>query len=259
MVLHADELSVKRHPQYQAAKSGDIAAADLLVAELASQDRLGDLRSFLEGHAVELLPIHALETSGVNEIPAALAKRLSAWLGIPVNDSIVQTNTVGHTGASGFQRLAHQALFAGEVKPQQRYLVVDDFVGQGGTLANLIGYIASHGGHVVAATVLTGKPYSAKLAPDDSLIEALREKHGQDFEDWWRQTFGFGYDSLTRSEARYLENSPDAHTIRDRLIAAGLESRALLSDASGKPLIQSEPARHSDPPVKEVPPPKPRR
>jgi hypothetical protein len=111
---------------------------------------------------------------------------------------------------------------------------------------------------VVAATVLTGKPYSAKLAPDDSLIEALREKHGQDFEDWWRQTFGFGYDSLTRSEARYLENSPDAHTIRDRLIAAGLESRALLSDASGKPLIQSEPGRHSDPPVK-VPPPKPRR
>jgi len=23
----------------------------------------------------------------------------------------------------------------------------------------------------------------------------------------WRQTFGFGYDSLTRSEARYLVNS----------------------------------------------------
>jgi hypothetical protein len=31
-------------------------------------------------------------------------------------------------------------------------------MGQGGTLANLIGFIASHGGHVVAATVLTGKP-----------------------------------------------------------------------------------------------------
>ena len=113
VVLHADELSVKRHPQYQAAKSGEITAADLLVAELANQDRVGELRSFLEGHAVELLPIHALESAGVNEIPAAVAKRLFAWLGIPVNDSIVQTNTVGHTGASGFQRLAHQALFAG--------------------------------------------------------------------------------------------------------------------------------------------------
>ena len=80
MVLHADELSVKRHPQYQAAKSGEITAADLLVAELANQDRVGELRSFLEGHAVELLPIHALESAGVNEIPAAVAKRLFAWL-----------------------------------------------------------------------------------------------------------------------------------------------------------------------------------
>ena len=39
------------------------------------------------------------------------------------------------------------------------------------------------------------------------MIQSLREKHGQDFENWWRQTFGFGYDSLTRSEARYLVNS----------------------------------------------------
>jgi hypothetical protein len=29
VVLHAEELSVKRHPQYQAAKSGDITSADL--------------------------------------------------------------------------------------------------------------------------------------------------------------------------------------------------------------------------------------
>jgi hypothetical protein len=248
VVLHADESSVKRHPQYKAAKSGDITAADLLVAELACEDRVGEIGAFLEGQTVELVPIHALESAGVNEIPAALAKRVSAWSGLPINDSIVQTNTVAHTGASGFQRLANQALFAGEVKPQQRYLVVDDFVGQGGTLANLIGFIASGGGHVVAATVLTGKPYSAKLAPDEAAIQALREKHGQDFEDWWRQTFGFGYDSLTRSEARYLENSPDAHTIRDRLVAAGLESRALLSDAAGEPLGKSESAGDSETP-----------
>ncbi len=69
---------------------------------------------------------------------------LPGWR-FPSTDSIVQMNTVSHTGASGLQRLANQALFAGEVKPQRRYLVVDYFVGQGGTLANLIGFIASHG------------------------------------------------------------------------------------------------------------------
>jgi len=40
VVLHADQSSVKRHPQYQAAKAGDITAADRLIAELANQERV---------------------------------------------------------------------------------------------------------------------------------------------------------------------------------------------------------------------------
>jgi hypothetical protein len=58
-----------------------------------------------------------------------------------VNNSIVQLNSVGHTGADGFRRLANQALFSGTVAPGLCYFVVDDFVGQGGTLANLICFI----------------------------------------------------------------------------------------------------------------------
>ena len=177
----------------------------------------------LDGHASELVPVHALESLGVNEIPAALARRINHWLHLPVNDSIVQANSVGHTKASGFHRLAHQAQFFGPVTPGQSYFLVDDFVGQGGTLANLIGYIKSQGGEVLGATVLTGKPHSAKLAPDDASIQALREKHGLELENWWREHFGFGFDCLTRSEARYLDNSPDADTIRNRLVAAGFE------------------------------------
>ena len=134
----------------------------------------------------------------------------------------MQLNSVGHTGADGFTRLANQALFSGTVVPGGWYFVVDDFVGQGGTLANLIGFISSQGGQVVGATVLTGKPYSAKLAPDEAQIQALREKHGPDLEEWWQQNFGFGFECLTRSEARYLDKTADAHTIRDRLAAAGL-------------------------------------
>jgi hypothetical protein len=223
VVLHADELAVKRHPQYAAAKGGDADAAEMLVGSLTNRDRLSELSLLLQGRDVRLLPVHALESEGVNEIPAALAERLSEWLDLPVTESVVQSNTVGHTGASGFQRLANQALFVGEVERGRQYLLVDDFIGQGGTLANLIGYIESAGGHAIAATVLTGKPYSAKLAPDNALIRALRDKHGRYLEDWWREKFGFGFDCLTRSEARYLEKSPDAEAVRDRLIEAGLE------------------------------------
>ena len=225
MVLHASESAAKGHPNYAAAKGGDLRAADVLSAELVSSAALERIAGMVEGHALELVPIHALESAGVNEIPAALATVLSRLLGLPVNSSIVQLNSVGHTGADGFRRLANQALFSGEVVPGQWYFVADDFVGQGGTLANLIGFINSRGGQVLGATVLTGKPYSAKLAPDEPQIQALRTKHGPDLEQWWQQSLGFGFECLTRSEARYLDNTANAQTIRDRLAAAGLADR----------------------------------
>jgi hypothetical protein len=140
VVLHAEEIAVKTHPHYRLAKGGDIQAADELVADMANPDCVQRIHALLEGRQVELVSVHALEAEGVNEIPAALAKLLSVWLGLPSNESIVQSNTVGHTGANGFQRIANQARFFGQVSPGQYYLAVDDFVGQGGTLANLIGF-----------------------------------------------------------------------------------------------------------------------
>jgi hypothetical protein len=219
--LHADELAVKRHPRYRAAKAGDVGAADVIASQFVASVTVQHLANWLSGRLPELVPAHALESEGVNEIPVALANVLSGRLGLPVTESIVQLNSVGHTGADGFKRLANQALFAGAVAPGATYLVVDDFVGQGGTLANLIGFIRSQGGEVLGATVLTGKPYSAKLAPDTGQIDALRHKHGRELEAWWAERFGFDFDRLTRSEARYLEKTADADTIRDRIIAAG--------------------------------------
>lgn len=53
--------------------------------------------------------------------------------------AVLQTNVVAHTGADGFSRLARQAEFAGAIQPGCDYVLVDDFVGMGGTLANLKG------------------------------------------------------------------------------------------------------------------------
>lgn len=124
----------------------------------------------------------------------------------------------GHTGASGFARLARQALFDGVIEPGSAYFLVDDFIGQGGTLANLKGFIESRGGQVIGATVLTGKPYSARLDLSPDLLAALRAKHGHEFEVWWRDRFGHGFDCLTQSEARYLERSPNAERVRNSLV-----------------------------------------
>jgi len=96
---------------------------------------------------------------------------------------------------------------------------MDDFIGQGGTLANLRAFIETKGGRVVGAVALTGKAYSSTLALTDETLKTLRIKHGN-IESWWWEQFGFGFESLTESEARYLLRAENADTIRSRLAEA---------------------------------------
>ena len=216
--IHADELAVKRHPNYLSAKSGDADQAVLLVDALISPAVIAQMRS-LESFSPILISVHAEEEMGKNAIPEVMADVLSAALGWPTEPEVVQANVVNHTGADGFSRMARQAVFAGNIIAGRNYVIVDDFIGQGGTVANLRGHIEVLGGHVLAATVLTGKPFSAKLSLSASPLMQLREKH-EHIENWWIDYFGFGFDCLTESEARYLVRTPNAEHIRDRIIAA---------------------------------------
>ena len=223
-VLLAAETPTKRHPEYRVAKSGDAVAATNLVRTLVDETGIASVRTMIDTVCDGSLPIlvsaHAYERDGFNAIPAALAKLLSGRLGVPFDTTVVQTNVVSHTGAGGYDRLARQAAFGGEVDRGRRYVMVDDFIGQGGTVANLRGWVAKQGGTVVGAVGLTGKAYSAKLNPSEEQLHELRQKHGPDFEEWWKEHFGHAFDCLTQSEARYLARSPDVDTIRNRLAAA---------------------------------------
>lgn len=218
VVLHAPIPVVKGHPDYEAGKSGDLTAAVRLVDAVISTNAVERLRA-LAGPEAVLVPVHAFESTGVNMIPIALAEALARRLDLSVSSSVVQVNLVAHTGASGFARLARQAVFEGDVEAGRRYLLVDDFVGQGGTLANLRGHLQRAGGEVVGCTVLTGKLHSTKLALSASTLYELRRKHGSDLERWWRDRFGHAFDGLTESEARYLARTANADRVRDRVAA----------------------------------------
>ncbi len=223
-VLLAAETPMRRHPAYPAAKSGDAAAAARLVDALVGDAQIAAVRVLVEAaggeHAPTLVSAHAYERDGFNAIPAALALLLSEALNVPYDTTVVQTNIVGHTGADGYGRLARQAAFGGKVDKGREYVMVDDFIGQGGTLANLRGWVEKQGSAVIGAVGLAGKPWSARLNPSKEQLDELRTKHGQTFEKWWRERFGHAFDCLTQSEARYLARSPDVDAIRDRLAAA---------------------------------------
>lgn len=225
VLIHAPETAVKKHPDCAPAKAGDVAAAVRLTQAALDDAGVARLRDLVGGAKPRLVGVHAVEGQSVNVIPVAMSAVLADRLTWPVETGIIQINRVGHTGSGGIHRLATPALFSGDVTRGAHYVLVDDFIGQGGTLANLRGHIESGGGRVLAATALTGKPYSAILKLTPKTLAKLREKHGQ-LEDWWRQRYGYGFELLTQSEARYLERSPDADTIRAGIVAATPERGA---------------------------------
>jgi hypothetical protein len=220
VAIHAPESVVKQHRAYAAAKAGDAEAARMLVDDTVSRHAVAQIVRLIGTRQACLASVHAIESHGVNAIPEALADRLAGIVGWDVEHSIVQANIVAHTGASGFARLARQAVFESSGILRTTYVLVDDFIGQGGTLANMRGFIEAQGGRVLAATVLTGKPYSAKISLEQDLLDALRGKHGTDLENWWLDRFGHTFDRLTQSEARYLLRTENADTIRNRIAAA---------------------------------------
>ena len=214
VAILASETLTKHHGDYIAAKAGEIRFAMAMVRDLI--DRRGVKRkigTLLKHRDPLIVPVHAVEAHSVNVIPTALAETLSGDFDLRVNYDILQANRVSHTGSSGYHRLATPPLFAGDVIVGEDYLIVDDFVGQGGTLANIRGYIEFNGGHVIGMVALTGQRRSAIIAVATKTLQALRAKH-ETLEDWWREVFGYGFALLTESEARYLLNSPDVDTVR---------------------------------------------
>jgi hypothetical protein len=239
VVVHNTVARRDAHPDYHAAKGGEREAATRLASDLLHETAIAEISYFLEGHQPIIVPIRAIETTGINLIPDAMARELSQRFNLPMTTDIVQTNTVGHTRASGFHRLAFQPLFEGQVVPGMEYVLVDDHVGLGGTLANLRGYIESCGGRVILATTLSASRNSKMLALRQETLHALREKHGQPLEEEFRSRFNFGLDALTEAEAGYLLRSPSVDSIRNSLAEAGGAgvSGSLQSD-QGEPRTQ---------------------
>ena len=228
VVLMHSKSTISGHSLYQAAKGGDLSAAVALVDDYLNEGALNEIGKLLAPHEnVRLLPVHAVEMSGRNKLPAAYAAWLEQAFGLPIEYGIVQADKVGRTGADGFERLVKSVRFDGEVVAGQKYLLIDDAVTQGGTIADLRGYIESSGGIVVGVTALMGKPHSARLAITKPTLGQLRKSLGRDFEAWWQEQFGYDFSKLTESEARYINKQitrSGVDAVRDTIIARRLET-----------------------------------
>lgn len=189
VILNTPLGKAAEHPDYMAAKSGDLKAAIRLTTDLINKE--------------------------------AYAIAVGLEFDLPIEFNIVQAARVSRTGSSGFTRLAFPPPFAGTPSNNEATyaIIFDDTLTQGGTLANLRGYVAQFDIETIAATTLTGKNYSSVLAITDETLKLLRDKYNE-LEKWWISAFGYGFTKLTESEAKYILNTKkNADEIRDRILA----------------------------------------
>jgi hypothetical protein len=226
VVIHTDVRTRDAHDDYAAAKSGDPDAAFELAFDLLNDAAIDHLGGLIGDKDVLLLPVVAQETLGFNAIPDAMAQILARELNRPaIAGEIVQTNKVGHTRARTFQRLVTPPTFAGPVQLGADYVLVDDHVGLGGTLANLRGHIELGGGTVIGMTSLTESRDGREISLRSETLDMVWKKHGEALDQLWQSQFGYGIDSLTEVEAQNLCRQPSVDAIEDFLAQAAVEAR----------------------------------
>ncbi len=211
---------LKKEPEYEAAKAGDSAAAVQLISKLITDDFLDAVKEKIEGRKdVLLLPTLAVEQSGNNKIPLAMAKFISRKLGIDTELKIVQSYKVGRTNQGADYRLAFNPEFEGEVQKDRQYLILDDTLTMGGTIASLRGYVENRGGKVVLASVMTAHQGALQLPIKKGMLDAINNKHGLQVNEFWKETFGYGIEKLTQGEAGHIRAAKTFDEIRNRITA----------------------------------------
>jgi len=212
--------TAKNNPNYERAKQkGDSNAALQLVKAIVPSQKVNELKIIIGRCNPLILPVHAIEEFGTNKIPAALAYYISVQLKLNLCSDIVQANKPQRTNKGAFYRLSQYPLFDGAVQKGRNYVFLDDTLSMGGTLASLRGYIENKGGHVILAIALTGHDGAALLNIKDAMLIAIRNKHGDELDEWWKTEVGFGVDKLTQGEAGHLKKAPSIEEIRSRITA----------------------------------------
>ena len=230
VIVHADEEMRNRHPDYSKAKTGDISAAYRLVRDFVSDSALESLQALGTGGPVVFVAVSAIEAAGFNAIPDALARYLSDRLDFEsAAGELMQSTRVSHTRSRGWHRLVTPATFVGVVRHDTRYVLVDDHVGFGGTLANLRGTIELlpyRNSKVVGMTCLTETIGGRRIAIRPETLSMLEDNHGKNIDHLWRDHFGYGTDCFTDIEGGYLARAKSIDAIRNRMAKAAERARA---------------------------------
>jgi hypothetical protein len=165
-----------------------------------------------------------------NALPIQYASHLSTVLEGEIDLQIVQRARVGRTSLSAHQRLLWQPSFDGAVRPDVAYIIADDVLTHGGTLAALRHHILEGGGTVAAYTTLAHRlGHDRPLAISGNTWQQLCSLYGDGLSSFWEREIGHDANCLSEAEGSYLARfgfeqnrtgAPLLDALRDRLAEA---------------------------------------
>ena len=214
---------VAGHPNYEAAKAGDVVAAGRLVLDLIKPETVDMVNKQVGEGAIFSAP-YAIEKTGHNKIPNAIAEYYAIQINGIVDLSIVQSSKAYHTGAGAMERLISRVTFNGDIEKGGNYVLVDDVTTMGGTLAELNNYIQQGGGKVGGIVTVSNASRAHILIPQKTVIREIERRYGNEI----REIFKIDPKALTTAEAGYLIRFRDAESLRNRAIKAREEIRSRL-------------------------------
>jgi hypothetical protein len=180
---------------YADAKAGDEKAAESVVRQCLKYNRVQYIKR-LYPNAV-LLPV-----LGINKLPLALAKAI----GLPVHTDVYVIHPAERKKLSAMQRMLTKPKFYINYLPPCEYIIVDDIITQGGTVAELRRYVIISGGKVAAILALAYAIGSHTIAPAETAVEKIKDKFGQTELTSFLKKYNISaeIEELTNSQCRYL-------------------------------------------------------
>jgi hypothetical protein len=193
--------------------------------------------------------------SGVtNALPFAFSEYLAELLGGQVDENIEQIARIGRTKMDRWQRFLYQPVFTGDVIAGAHYIIADDVVTLGATLAALRSHIVRHGGIVSAVTALAHKHGVNQQFPIlENTVNEIRGFFGHGIFERWKEALGHDVQSLTEPEGLFLcewgrDREQEGHSRGDGLlqrIRARLD-QAASNGSSGEGARRSQGGRGHD-------------
>jgi predicted amidophosphoribosyltransferase len=219
---------MQEHVDYKAAKAGDREAAVRLIVDIAKGDTQQNTLKELPIKYPDaiVVPVHAEEIEGRNQIPSLLADYIGNITGLEVDSNIVQSTRSGRTDSGAWVRMALRPTFDGNVQSERKYIIVDDVITQGGTLSEMRRYIEANGGEVVLMLTIGAARNSTIIAMSDKNRLKLERQFGiEALQTFLKEVglYGGNHEALTASEARQLVEAGTLDEARNRILEARQE------------------------------------